>query len=226
MQRESFLKATESIGLRLNAEQLARFEAFEEALYQANAVMNLTRVPKEECWLRHFVDSLLFQDLIPQNAELLDIGTGPGFPSWPLACARPDLKVTALDSSGKMLGFLRKHTLPNLEVVQARAEDWGIREQFDVVTGRAVAPLPAQMELSAPPARIGGILIPMRTPTEDVEARSFPAGKLGLAYQGAIARELPGTDIVRLYVIYEKVEKTPKSYPRNWSEIKRQPLTA
>src|ERR1041384_4679794 len=134
-------------GLELTPEQVAQFEAFEAKLYEANAVMNLTRVPREECWLRHFVDSLLFQDLIPLNARVLDIGTGPGFPAWPLACARPDLQVTALDSNGKMLGFLRSQPLPNLEVVQERAEEWGAFERFGVVTGRALAPLPVQIEL-------------------------------------------------------------------------------
>src|ERR1041384_3584956 len=128
-------------GLELTPEQVAQFEAFEAKLYEANAVMNLTRVPREECWLRHFVDSLLFQDLIPDRASVLDIGTGPGFPAWPLACARPDLQLTAMDSSGKMLGFLQRQGLPNLETIQIRAEEWGVRDRFDVVTGRAVAPL-------------------------------------------------------------------------------------
>jgi 16S rRNA (guanine527-N7)-methyltransferase len=212
-------------GLELTPEQVAQFEAFEAKLYEANAVMNLTRVPREECWLRHFVDSLLFQDLIPQGARVLDIGTGPGFPAWPLACARPDLHVTALDSNGKMLGFLKQNPLPNLEVVQARAEGWGVREAFDIVTGRAVAPLPAQLELSAPPLKVGGRLIPMRTPTDEAAARAFPAAKLGLKPAGLYKRELPGTDIVRLFPVYEKVAATASIYPRPWAELKRKPLS-
>ncbi|RYG69749.1 16S rRNA (guanine(527)-N(7))-methyltransferase RsmG, partial [bacterium] len=83
---------------------LDRFETFEADLYEANEVMNLTRVPREECWLRHFLDSLLIAPWLPGEGSLLDIGSGPGFPAWPLALARPELQVTALDSSGKMLG--------------------------------------------------------------------------------------------------------------------------
>jgi len=222
--RERFGEACLNIGLKLSDEQLASFESFEENLYRANEVMNLTRVPQEECWLRHFLDSLLFQDLIPVGASVLDIGTGPGFPAWPLARARPDLQVTALDSGGKMLGFLRRNPLPNLQTALVRAEEWGVRDEFDVVTGRAVAPLTIQLELSAPALKIGGKLIPMRTPMEEELVRSFPAAKLGLAFREVHRRELPGTDVERLFAVFEKVSPTPDEFPRTWAEIKRRPL--
>ncbi|HZH99340.1 MAG TPA: RsmG family class I SAM-dependent methyltransferase, partial [Fimbriimonadaceae bacterium] len=125
MHGEGFEQLLIGIGITLDEGMLHAFEQFEEDLYRSNAVMNLTRVPREECYLRHFLDSLLFHDLIPAGASVLDIGTGPGFPAWPLALCRKDLHVLALDSSGKMLGFLRRHPLPNLEVVQERAEEWG-----------------------------------------------------------------------------------------------------
>lgn len=219
MNREAFKAWADGVGLALDEAQLDAFARFEDALYEANAVMNLTRVAQEECWLRHFVDSLLFQDLIPTGSLVLDIGTGPGFPSWPLACARPDLRVTAMDSSGKMLGFLRSQPLPNLEVVLDRAESWGVRDRFDVVTGRAVAPLPIQLELSAPPCKPGGIVLPMRTPSEEFDVRK----DLGLSLRETVTRSLPGTDVVRAFPRYEKTAPTPKKYPRSWAEIKAKP---
>ena len=155
---ERFRNAVAGLGLELSEAQLDAFEAFEERLYAANAVMNLTRVPKEEGWLRHFVDSLLIPRPDSEGSSVLDIGTGPGFPAWPLAAARPDLRVTALDSSGKMIGFLQGNPLPNLHAVQDRAETWGVRNQFDVVTGRALAPFGIQLELSAPACRVGDCL--------------------------------------------------------------------
>lgn len=220
-----FLAACEQLDLSLTQAQVERFIEFERALYAANAVMNLTRVPQEESWLRHFVDSLLFHDLIPEGSEVLDIGTGPGFPAWPLACVRQDLKITALDSSGKMLGFLRQQALPNLDVILGRAEEWGVRDQFDVVTGRAVAPLPIQLELSAAPCKEGGIVIPMRTPSEEPEIRSIGAQKLGLQLENVVSRTLPGTEIVRMFAIYRKVEPTNDKFPRSWSELKKKPLS-
>lgn len=223
MDRAQFLDACHKLDLALTQAQVEKFEEFEAALYAANAVMNLTRVPREECWLRHFIDSLLFQDLIPSGATVLDIGTGPGFPAWPLACARPDLQVTALDSSGKMLGFLKRHPLPNLEPVLARAEEWGVRDRFDVVTGRAVAPLAIQLELSAPAAKLGGLVLPMRTPAEESDIRKLD-GNLGLELEDVVSRSLPGTDVVRMFALYRKVAPTAEKYPRPWSEIKRKPI--
>lgn len=209
-------------GLELTSAQLDNFENFEESLYAANQVMNLTRVPQEEAWLRHFLDSLLFADFIPVGGKLLDIGTGPGFPAWPLANARPDLQVTALDSSGKMTGFLASQPLPKLEVVQSRAEDWERREEFDVVTGRAVAPLEIQLEISAPACRVGGKLILMRTPNDEFKTPHLDW--LGLKPPEMIERTLPGEEIKRVFPIYEKTKATPRNYPRSWAEIKRAPF--
>lgn len=210
------------LNLLLSEEQKAGYLAFEEALYQANQVMNLTRVPREEAGTRHFLDSLLFHDLIPVGSRILDLGTGPGLPAWPIALARPDLQVVALDSNTKMLGFLRKHPLPNLEVVLARAEEYGNRETFDVVTGRAVSPLPAQLELSAPPTKIGGMVIPMRTPKDDFEG--ILMAPLGIRLKEVVLRMLPGTDIERAFPIYTKVAATQKRFPRKWADIKNSPL--
>jgi 16S rRNA (guanine527-N7)-methyltransferase len=214
----------EPLGLKLSDAQKERFAAYEEALYRANEVMNLTRVPRDECWVRHFLDSMLFQDLIPIGSSVLDIGSGPGFPSWPLACARPDLNVTALDSSGKMLGFLRTMSLDNLAIVQERAEEWGVRDAFDLVTGRALAPLSLQLELSAAPCGPNGQVIPMRTPSDIESIEAFTAERLGLRLERVEERVLPVVEAPRIFPIYIKDKPTPKQYPRPWAEMKRSPL--
>lgn len=225
MDQNAFVAACKELGLSLSDTQLQAFAEFEEALYRSNEVMNLTRVPIEECWLRHFIDSLLFQDLIPVKSKVLDIGSGPGFPAWPLACARPDLEITALDSAGKFTTFLKRQSLPNLKVVTGRAEDWGVLELFTVVTGRALAPLAVQIELSAPPCRIDGLVIPMRTFSDEPNLENCGASRVGLQLKTAIVRELPGTGAMRLFPIYEKKEHAPTKYPRSWTEIKKSPLT-
>ena len=198
------------------------FSVFEADLYDRNQVMNLTRVPQKECGVRHFLDSLLLSPLIGDGQRVVDIGTGPGFPAWPLACARPDLSVTAIDSSGKMLGFLSRHPLPNLEIVNDRAESWGRREKFDVATGRAVAPLGIQLELSAPVIRLGGLVIPMRTPNDVFELESLKG--LGLELVSIERQVLPGTEIERVFPIYKKIAATPRKYPRDWATIRKKQL--
>ncbi len=206
----------------LTDEQTGAFARFEEALYRANEATNLTRVPREECGVRHFLDSLLVAPLLPPGAEVLDLGTGPGFPAWPLARARGDLAVTALDSAGKMVRFLRSQALPNLEVLQGRAEEWEEREAFDVVTGRAVAPLAVQLELSAGLARIGGAVIPMRTPGDDPEGVEL--GPLGLELESVREATLPVIEAARVFPVYRKVRPTDGAYPRRWAEIRESPL--
>lgn len=208
----------------LDTAALTLLARFEEALYASNEVMNLTRVPREAFMDRHVADSLLVAEFAPQGASVLDIGSGAGFPAWPLAAARPDLRVTALDSAGKATRFLEGVPLPNLEVVNARAEAWGVRERFDLVTGRAVAPLALQLELSAAPCKIGGLVVPMRTPADREAAQGFPAATLGLKLEALEERRVAGTEVVRLLPVYRKVAATPERYPRPWAEMRRKPL--
>lgn len=227
MDTRLFESACAAVGLNLTESQLTLFQSFEHDLYEANKSKNLTRVLREECWVRHFLDSLLFQDLIPIRAEVLDIGTGPGFPAWPLACARPDLKVTALDSNGKMLGFLNSHLLPNLKTELARAEEFPKRESFDFVTGRALAALPVQLEVSAALAKVGGVIVPMRTEKDRSEIESLNPLVLGLELDTIEEKTLEGLGLpaIRFFPVYKKIKATPAKYPRKWAEITRRPLS-
>ncbi len=211
-------------GMALSPSQLSEFERYGEELYRLNEVMNLTSVPRDECEVRHFIESLLIAELIPVGAMVLDIGTGAGFPAWPLACARPDLKVTAMDSTSKVLRPLSVVPLPNLRVKQHRAEEVMNRESFDVVTGRAVAPLGTQLELSAAWTKVGGAVIPFRTPSEVGQIKSIAVEELGLSLESIETRSLPGTDVVRLFPVFRKVGKTPKNFPRTWAQIKKSPF--
>jgi len=187
--------------------------------------MNLTRVPPNEAESKHYLDSLLVSRFIPEGSSVLDIGTGPGFPAWLLAWCRPDLSVTAMDGSNKGLAFLREHALPNLDIVQARAEDRPYTEQFDLVTGRAVAPFTMQMELAARPLRIGGLAVPFRTPAEQDDIKRFVGRGLGLRRVAIHHVGLPGTDVVRLFPVFKKTRRTADEFPRPWGRIRANPLT-
>lgn len=225
MNLSAFAEEVRRLGLELSDEQLSRFADFEGSLYEKNTQVNLTRVERNQCWIRHFLDSLLFHDLIPNGSTVLDIGTGPGFPAWPLACARTDLKVFALDSSGKMLAFLRTQSLDNLAVLEGRAEDRLTVPRIDVVTGRAIAPLSIQLELSTTYVAIGGLVIPMRTPQDELEIERL-AGKnpFGLRLVRVETRRLPIVDAPRLFPIFEKVERPKALVPRRWAEMRSKPF--
>jgi 16S rRNA (guanine527-N7)-methyltransferase len=216
---ESFCRES---GFPLVVRQSAAFVCYEDALY--SALSNVTRVPREECEVRHFIESLLVAAYLPVGARVLDIGTGPGLPAWPLACARPDLQVVGMDSNAKMLRVLAACPLDNLTYRKHRAEDVDERERFDVVTGRAVAPLSAQIEVSAAWCRVGGAVVPFRTPNDRAQISSCDFGELGLSLESVEERTVPGTDIVRVFPVYRKFKKTPATYPRDWAKIKSSPL--
>lgn len=213
-----------SVGVDPDSVDWDLLSEFETGLYERNRTVNLTRVPRDRFFTRHVIDSLLFQDLIPKGSRVLDLGTGAGFPAWPLAWARSDLRVMALDSSGKPLAFLISHALPNLEALQGRAEEWGLPESFDVVTGRALAPLSVQLELSASPCAVGGWVLPLRTESDVPAIEAFEPRVLGLELILVERRTLPMEGAVRVCPKYKKVSKTPPRYPRSWAEIRKRPL--
>jgi 16S rRNA (guanine527-N7)-methyltransferase len=224
MDRERFLEACLRIGLQLDERQVRELERLEEALYAENQVRNFTRVPREQCWERHFLDSLLVHSLLPEHGEALDIGCGPGFPCVPLAIAKPHMQWVGLDSSGKMIGFLARHRPLNVKAVCERAESWGIRERFHFVTGRAVAPLAVQLELSAAPCAVGGLVVPLRTPSDWEAIERTPHEELGLRLEDVVRSVLAVSGATRLFPVYRKVRETPRKYPRSWAEIRRKPL--
>ncbi len=215
-------EAAKTVGITVTDEQVAQLLAFRETLYELNKSFNLTRVPYEECEERHFIDSILPADLIQSGSKVLDVGTGPGFPAWPLACLRPDLQVAGLDGSSKPLLLPEKHPLPNLRFAQGRAEQIELG-RADVVIGRAVAPLPIQLEISCRHLRSGGLLIPYRGESDRELIGKLETEVLGLKLQKVVERALP-SGAVRLFPIYSSTGRPAKGFPRTWAEIKKRPL--
>lgn len=211
-------------GMALSKTQVDAFLEFRIRLYELNEVTNVTRVPFEDCEARHFIDSLLVAEFCPQGAKVLDLGTGAGFPAWPLACARPDLLVTGMDSSRKAEKALSLVPLTNLRFKLQRGEDVTNRESYEVVTGRAFAPLTEQLEVSAAWAKVGGLVVPFRTTRESAAVNAFDASALGLTLEKTTSWDVEGKEAARLFPSYRKTAKTPKTFPRTWAQIKKRPL--
>lgn len=206
----------------------AKLDQFIDSLYERNKVKNLTRVPREEAWTRHILDSLAMSELVSPGMTVLDLGTGPGVPGWVLACVYPEIRVVALDSNKKMVDHMRDLPLPNLEICTDRAEDVAriMEEEFDLVTGRAFAPLGVFLETGCRFVKTGGMMAPFRTPNDLEEIEAFPAKVLGLALESVLKVDVPDTEVQRVFPVYRKLQRTPQKYPRTWAEIKRAPLTA
>lgn len=220
---KDFASAAADLGVIVDGEAVRKLQVYEDRLYEANKTTNLTRVPRDDCRSRHFLDSLTLAPLIPEGAKAIDIGTGAGPPGVPLAIVRPDIRVTLLDGGSKEIAFLESLSdLAQLGFILERAEiagkDANFREQYDFATGRALAPLAIQAEISAPFVKVGGLFVPMRTAQE--ETPMFEEFGLELIERRIV--ELPSIGAIRLLPIYRKTQPTPNRYPRGWAAMKRQ----
>lgn len=172
--KELLKSITEKNRISLGDEALDRFDRYAEHLLSWNEKLNLTAITDpEEIVYKHFLDSLmpLKYEEIPEGSSLIDVGTGAGFPGLALLIARPDLKVTLLDSTQKKLTAVADIAenlglAPNF--VHARAEEAGkdpaFREQFDFATARAVSNLRDLSEYCLPFVKKGGIFLAMKGP--------------------------------------------------------------
>lgn len=231
-----FLASASELGIAFDDGDLRRLGLHLALVYQVNTHTNLTAVKDvDEAWDRHVFDSLtLLQVLaeLPEGATLVDVGTGAGFPGIPLAITRPDMHVTLLEATKKKADFLhlcaRRLSLPNVEVVQARAETagaharGGLRDRFDAVACRAVGRIAVAAELCVPLARVGGAIILTKgaKADEELEEARQALHQLHARHAGTIQ-----TPTGRL-VVLTKDRPTPKAYPRRDGEPKRSPLGA
>ena len=212
------------------AEKLCRYY---EMLMDWNSRMNLTAITGEdEVLKKHFADSLLPLELIPEGANLIDVGTGAGFPGMVLKILRPDMELTLLDSLDKRVNFLSETCgmlgFGDTACVHARAEEApaGFRESFDIAVSRAVARLNVLCELCLPLVRQGGCFVAMKGPDcSDELAEAQSAVKLlGGRYDRTYEYLIPGTDVRHTAVVIKKDGVTNKKYPRRWAQIKSKPL--
>lgn len=220
------------LGIELNETLVDRLIRFGEAVLEKNRVMNLTAItdPAQAAEL-HLLDSLTLRRVIPLAGKtLLDVGTGAGFPGVPLKIAEPSIRLTLLDSLQKRMNWLETVALPMLGVeadfLTGRAEDFAAahREQFDVVTSRAVARLNLLSELCLPYVRVGGYFLAMKgaQAEEELHEATNAIQRLGGAWERTEVFEIAGA--LHSVIVIRKLSHTPQQYPRQWSRIKQKPL--
>lgn len=222
--------------ITLTENQYEQFQKYFELLAEWNKKMNLTAITDESgVALKHFADSLSLLNFvdIPQNSSLADVGTGAGFPGVVLKIARPDIKLTLIDSLNKRLVFLGEVCAQlgiEAELIHSRAEDGArdekLRESFDFAVSRAVARMNVLSEYCLPYVKVGGAFCAMKgaQANEEFKESLNAINTLGGKLENKYFFELPENGGERAIAVVRKVRNTPQKYPRQSGKIKAKAL--
>ena len=232
MNLNEFLEELKKINLIPNDKQLNQLEKYYELLIEYNKVMNLTGITeKEEVYLKHFYDSLTLCKVMNLNnyKSLCDIGSGAGFPGIVLKIFYPELEIVLIDSLNKRINFLniviKQLGLKKISTIHSRIKEFGKknREQFDIVTARAVAPLNILLEYSIPVLKKDGYFIALKAKLEN---ENFEKAAKTLKVKVVKEKKflLPKENSNRTILLFKKIDITSKKYPRKNSDIKNNPL--
>lgn len=218
----------------LTEEKEKKFAKFCALLKEYNEKFNLTSIKDDdEIYEKHFADSLKGEEFFFENAKVLEIGSGGGFPSVPLKIARDDLDFTLIEATGKKCSYLKtigkELGFEKFAVLNGRAEELGkkeeYREKFDIVTARAVAGLNVLCEYCLPFVKIGGIFVAYKGEAEEEikeaeNAIKVLGGKIETVKDFILSKKSGRRNII----VIKKVSKTPYLYPRGNGKERKNPL--
>lgn len=235
--KEKLKKLAKEVNVDLNDKQLKMFIKYYNLLIEKNKVMNLTAITDlDEVIVKHFVDSLAIANFIDMTQEMnvIDVGSGAGFPGIPLKIAFPNINLVMLDSLGKRVNFLNDTTirlgLTNVDAIHARAEDGarikGMRQNFDLCVSRAVANLATLSEYCLPFVKEGGDFVCYKSGNVEVELKDSEKAitTLSSEVKGMSRFILPETDIERTLIKITVKGKIDKKYPRKSGIPGRDPI--
>jgi 16S rRNA (guanine527-N7)-methyltransferase len=225
-----------TMGIPMSQGQVEQFNTYHEMLAEANARMNLTRVPEDpaEAVDRNYLDCVApLAGGFPAANTAVDVGSGAGFPGIPLAIMLPDIRFTLVDALGKRVDFLKTvidRLGLNAEALHLRAEDAArrddLREGFDLAVARAVAPMNVLCEYMLPLVRVGGKMLALKGPGLDEElAQAENALRLlGGELERVQPLAIPGRDWNHRAAWIAKTAPTPQKYPRRAGTVEKKPL--
>ena len=225
----------EPFGEEPDALAIERFDAYARLLLEWNQKINLTAITDPSAVVtRHFADSLsFFLAAQPRHGDnLIDVGSGAGFPGLPIKIVRPDMAVTLLDGTNKRITFLKEVAAQlglEVEAVHARAEEaasqsaW--RERFDYATARAVAERRLLGEYCLGFVKVGGTLVAMKGKLSEREVSDALRclSVMGGEASGRRALFLADGSERTLFSV-KKLSQTPTEYPRCSAKIAKKPL--
>ena len=229
----------QELGVPMTSSQEEAFQTYYNELCSWNERINLTSIIDYfEVQVKHFLDSLTlllaFDAKEIEDAKVIDVGTGAGFPGLPLKIMFPSLDISLIDSVGKKTGFLNhllsRLNLSGVKVFTDRAEqlahDPNMRERFDFVLARAVARMPVLLEYTLPFCAVGGKVVAWKHGgIEEELSESVNASRLlGGSEHTVCDVNLTSLQDNRILVIVEKTSLSPVRYPRRAGLAKKSPI--
>ena len=221
--------------INVDEDAFSRLDTFAEMLIETNKSFNLTAIKEpDDVTVKHFADCLsIFKYVdISENAKVIDVGTGAGFPGLVLKLYRPDIQMTFLDSTKKRLGFI-ENVLNECgikgDILHMRAEEAAqlakYREKYDFATARAVAALPVLSEYCLPFVKVGGSFVSMKSAesNEEISEAKKAINILGGKIEEDILFDLV-ENMPRRIIRIKKNSQTPTKYPRPSAQISKKPL--
>ena len=208
-----------------------------EGILSWNEKVNLTNITDPEDFrVKHILDSLMCTDF-PEYLEaedIIDVGTGGGFPGIPLAVYSPDKRFTLLDSLNKRLkiidGLASELGITNIQLLHARAEDAArdpmYREKFDLCVSRAVSNMATLAEYCLPFIKKGGYLLAYKGPDCEQELKDAEYALKVLGGRAVDIRDVSVNEygLEHKILVIRKVRPTPKAYPRQAGKPAKAPL--
>lgn len=234
---DNLIKGLEEMDIQISDIAINQFSLYYDLLIEWNKKINLTAIVEEkEVIVKHFLDSILINKQINFNSinNLIDIGTGAGFPGIPLKIVYPHLNIVLLDSLNKRVNFLNhvcdQLGLENIECLHGRAETYGhnnqYRDSFDLCVSRAVSKLSVLSEYCIPFVKVDGDFIAYKSIhcEDEVENSKEAIEILGGSIESINTFTVPESKINRTFVRISKNYETPKKYPRNPGKPTKNPL--
>ncbi|AJA50121.1 ribosomal RNA small subunit methyltransferase G [Clostridium pasteurianum DSM 525 = ATCC 6013] len=229
--------ACDNEGVVFNEEKYNKFMKYKNLIKEWNEKINLTAITEDgEIVKKHFIDSIkIFRFPFLKNAKnIIDIGTGAGFPGIPIKIINEEICVVLLDSLNKRINFLNevidRLDLKNIKTIHGRAEDYAknieYREKFDIATSRAVANMTVLSEFCIPYVKVGGYFVALKGPSieEEILESKNAIGTLGGRLEDIIKVDIEESDLKHNLVIVKKIKQTPKQFPRKSGIVTKKPL--
>ena len=230
------LEGAAAMGISMSEEQAQKFEIYHDMLVEANARVNLTRVPDDPRGAvdRNYLDCVApLAGGFPEARAAADVGSGAGFPGIPMSIMLPEVRFTLIDALARRVEFLNAvidRLGLNAGALHLRAEDAArrpeLREHFDMTVARAVAPMNVLCEYMLPLTRVGGRMLALKGPglEEELAGAENALKALGGEIEGVQPLVIPGRDWRHSAAWIAKSAPTPDRYPRRAGMAEKRPL--